>query len=332
MYYGGDTDYFHKLFKPLPRQVPLSEIMDMDLAVFPPYWGRFVSEVPQHRKGYNLTAATPDLLFDPSSDFSHEKHSVAVVARDGRFFHSPEYKMEIREFFSALKPIDPISDDISAFVSQNFGTYTIGVHFRHGNGEATVVPPDFEWFCRSIDDLTARGPDRHAPVFVATDCGIALTMFRARYGDRIISYPKFYLPPGTGGMQYQQKKQEKLQSAIEALTDIRLLSLCQAFVGSKSFFSACANLWGEGFDRTNSRRYVPRLRAFRPSTNQIAVSADPEVLAVFGNSYPVDNLYVDRKSGDIFFQDIVVGNFMEVREEPSKVDRMKETIFAYRLY
>lgn len=332
MNYGGKFDYFQKLFKPLPYQVPISEIADMESAVFPHYWSEFVRDIPQQQKGYNLTAANPDLLFDPESGFSAEDHSIAVVARDGRFFHRGEYKEEIREFFAELKPVDKIDSDISTFRAKHFENFTIGVHFRHGNGEATVVPPDFDWFCRSIDELSTSAPDYLPQVFIATDCGAALDMFRVRYGDRIVSYPKIYLPNGTGGMHYQQTDNEKLKSAVEALIDIRLLSLCNAFVGTKSFFSASANHWGQGFNRMNSRSFVPRLRSYKPEANQTPVSTDPQLMAVFGANYPVDNLYFDRHTCQLFFQDILVGDRISLLANINEVELVKQKIFRHRLY
>lgn len=332
MYYGGGTDYFHKLFKPLSRQVPISEIAEVDGGVFPTYWTKFVHDTPRHHSGYNLTAATSDLLFDPGSGFVPEKHPIAVVSRDGSFFHWPEFRSELKQFFAELVPVDEIETIISDFAICNFEHFTIGVHFRHGNGEATVVPPDFEWFCNSIDELGAGAPQGRSKIFIATDCRAALDRFRARYGDRVMSYPKPYPAHGAGGMQYREPQDKKLVCAIEALTDIRLLSRCQAFVGSKSFFSACANLWGTGLDRTNSRWFIPRLRAFKPSSEQRPVVTDPELLSVFGGSYPCDNIYIDPQSGKLFFQDLVVGDRASALKSVDQMEKVKQNILRYRLY
>jgi hypothetical protein len=318
MNYGGDTDYFHK---------PSTEA-----TVFPNYWSKFVRDIPQHQKGYNLCAANSDLLFDDKSGFSPQHHSIAVVARDGSFFHKPEYQLEIREFFLNLKPIDTIETKISSFVAKHFDNFMIGVHFRHGNGEPMVVPPDFDSFCRRIDELCSLAPVTNAPLFIATDCGAALDRFRSRYGDRIVSYPKTYPPCGTGGLHYQHSEIDKLNSAVEALIDIRLLSLCNSFVGSKSFFSSCANLWGHGFDKINSRWVAPRLRSFKPNLNQLSVSDDPDLMAVFGKGYPVDNLYFDGNNFELFFQDIPIGNKHSVVDSVDELERLKLKVYQHRLY
>jgi hypothetical protein len=332
MHYGCESDYFHKLFKPLSLQASLSEISNLEADVFPHYWKDFVMDIPNHQKGINLTAANSDLLFDPQSGFSPENQSIAVVSRDGKFFHKREYLSEMKEFFAELKPIDTIDADISAFVGSHFKDFTIGVHFRHGNGEPTVVVPDFDWFCKSIDEL-CTGSDRScAPILIATDCGAALDMFRIRYGDRIVCYPKFYPPNGTGGMHYRQTGEEKLKSAVEAVIDIRLLSLCSAFVGSKSFFSVCASHWGKGFNRCNSRWFVPRLRAFKPADSQIHISSDTNLVETFGLNYPNDNLYYDKKTHQLFFQDVIVGNIDCAMASLEELDRVKQKIFLYRLY
>ena len=111
---------------------------------------------------------------------------------------------------------------IESFVVKN--PSMIGVHIRQSDKKAThPLSTCFE----KIDRLD----DSHS-IFLATDNLQIFEQFAQRYGDRVISTPKWYPSPGTSCHQNKQCP-DRLENGREALVDIYILSQCKFLLRQK---------------------------------------------------------------------------------------------------
>jgi hypothetical protein len=331
-HYGGEDNYFLELFEQLNNQASIDEI-PKSARIFPDYWSEYYREAPMFKNGVPLTMATTDLVYSQDKNLDIDEFDAIVISRDSSFFHKPEFGLEMRSIFRRLIPNSKINEEILQYKRQCFKPEMIGVHFRHGNGEPTVIPPDLSWFIKSIKALKEKCDSSTAGIFLATDCSAVVHAFKEEFGNLVLTYEKQYLPLGAGGMHYEIDKEKKLRSAIDALVDIKLLSCCNFFVGSKSFFSTCANYWNEGYTRDNSRWYMPAIRSFKPEVWMRSLKDSSYLFELFdGSAYPCDNLYY--KQGDIFeifYQHLKVGD-INLESDSDAIQKIKSQISKIRLY
>lgn len=218
-----------------------SEVLSPETpTVFPPQWhGRVMLPALSYVKGVDLTLSRPE---EVPADCTAE---CVVITRDSKLLHRrPE------DFFATaqrLRPASAIQSAVSALRNEmGESRPSIGIHYRHGNGERKVIPPDPRWFRNRIN-ARLRALDLGAgdiSLFVATDCGAALDYFR-RYYPNTYASPKEYRPNGSGAMHVGREDltdSQKMQLALEALTDMYTLAGCSYFVGSKGFFSLFVKL------------------------------------------------------------------------------------------
>ena len=111
---------------------------------------------------------------------------------------------------------------IESFVAKN--PSMIGVHVRQSDKKTThPLSTSFE----KIDRLD----DSHS-IFLATDNLQIFEQFVKRYGNRVISTPKWYPSPGASCHQNKQCP-DRLENGKEALVDIYILSQCKFLLRQK---------------------------------------------------------------------------------------------------
>ncbi len=260
------------------------------LKIFPQAWEEFILKTKPHPADLNLSRMSVDFI-ENNCD-APDDYDVLVVTRDDKYWHNSKFAGEFRALAKELIVAEPYKSEIKEYKNKYIIGNTIGVHFRHGNGEKTVIPPDIDWFFNAIDDFKEN--NREARIFLCTDCLAVMDEFKKKYGNRIISTEKIYPEIGTGAMHYEQSNDQRLRSAVEALKDIWLLGECSYFVGSKSFFSTLASRVGHGFSRENSRWWTPEIRSHKPLSSQKPLTAIAELANEFTkHEIPLDGLYVD---------------------------------------
>lgn len=115
--------------------------------------------------------------------------------------------------------------------TENFGTYTIGVHIRRSDHEMAIKESPIELFTQAIDDEL----DSHTDliIYLATDDEATKVAMKQRYGHRVISSPNKATRDNTEGIQ-------------EALAEMFALSRTAKIYGSaNSTFSQIAACLGD---------------------------------------------------------------------------------------
>lgn len=231
-----------------PSFATSAELRGSAPSVYPPVWeGRIGLPPLTYLTGEDLTLSRPEEVpADCAAD-------CVVITRDSkRLSRLPEL------FYSAAKrllPVAAVREPVAMLREQmGPGRPSIGIHYRHGNGERKVVPPDPRWFRNRINARLRSlnlGPEE-VSLFVATDCRGALDYFR-RYYPNTFSSEKPYRPNGAGAMHVGRDDLDdaaKLKLAHEALIDMYALAGCSHFVGSKGYFSLFVKLVRGGQNTT----------------------------------------------------------------------------------
>jgi len=248
---------------------------------------------------------------------SEPEEDIFVITRDSPEIYLEENENRTTELFREIELSDYVQELVDSFRNQNFSDSSIiGVHFRHGNGEEGVKPPSLDWYFAHIDSILEA---KEAKIFLCTDCSAILEIFQERYNS-VISTTKEYLEVGSGAFHYQEEFEERLQSGIEALLDIWLLSHCDYLVVSDSYFVVPVKYRTEiPADRIfwNEHDRVPSLI---PGLEK--ASDNDRLLKLLGESdINCSGLYFDQKEGDlqIYYLDEYLLNIPSPMHETRKV-------------
>lgn len=331
-FYGGEShDVFLELFQYPGSEEVAGEVLG-NYTVWPEYWRPHISKTKPHVKGIALSNVTAEMV-ESEIDAGGGLADIVVISRDDKYWHRSEYHKEMSQLTKSLRPTADIQKRIDMYKEECFSGQVIGVHFRHGNGERSVIPAEIEWFFSSVDKFISETPE--ARIFLCTDCYAVVDSFKERYKGRVFYVEKAYPPLGVGGMHYASSDVGRLRSAIEALIDIWLLSECDKFVGSKSFFSGVANKLNAGFDRSNSAWWMPKHRSYVDEADKSHVSAVSEVSKFFTDrGIPLDGVYL-KKSGmndyDVYYLYENVGK-IGIDSNEVAINMVFENIKQHRLY
>jgi hypothetical protein len=138
---------------------------------------------------------------------------------------------------------DYIIEKVERFVTEHFGSKTIGLHMRgeeHGDEYASflrmkMLPLHF--YFREVDKYLAAHPD--AKIFVATDTKSYLRRAKERYGNRVVHYDSTLSDNG----QAPHKQFGGAKVGEDVLIDCLLLSMCDFMVHGLSHVTAVAHLF-----------------------------------------------------------------------------------------
>lgn len=322
-------DIFQLLFE--NKEFCLEKGMFSSLRVWPDYWTNFVERTMPHSKEVVLHRVSSELL-EEADLASIEECDVIVISRDDKYWHRHEYYAEMSSLINRLVPSERLRKKIEVFQSEKLGDNAIGVHFRHGNGEKTVVPPDVEWFFSAVDGFLVQSPSSN--ILVCTDCSAVEKAFVERYGSKVVFTEKEHPPLGSGPLfNINYSDAEKLANAEEALLDMWLLSKCSYIVGSKSFFSGVAIKLNGSFNRENEKTWIPKYREFKPAEGIVHVSAVPSINKMFvDEGLPTDGIYCEVGDADValyyLYEFIYRGNDFDQLDWSV----IKRKIKRYRLY
>lgn len=334
-FYGeSDTGcLFHALFE-APAFETMDRLRGRTLSVFPPYWaGRIELPPVTYVSGVPLTMSKPE---DVPSSCAAE---CVVLTRDSRRVRAAPH--EYFELASRLQPVARIFEVVTRQVDAlRQARHSIGIHYRHGNGERTVIPPDPQWFLERIRErVAALGLQAHeVSVYVATDCAAALEYFRRSF-PLTVDLGKQYRPNGAGPLHNGRDdltSEDKAALAEEALVDMYVLSRCDSFVGSLGYFSLFVQLLrgcshGEVYDGSRVFTDAQRPAGWRGLANDDVLGP---VMARIG--FPVDGLFVEIVGGvrRVHYYDVPMLDFDVTDTVPSadKIRQLREAVAARRLY
>ena len=313
------------------RRVPWPGQLD-GLRVFPQAWSADVARTkPTHAPSRPLAMCTTVDAEDYGLDRLAADYDVVVVSRDSRYWHSSA--STLAPYVQALRPNQEVRDGVAAL---GLSRSDIGVHFRHGNGERTVVPPDIGWFFDQVDDLSEQRPGSR--VFLCTDCSAVHDAFVTRYGSRrVLASSKAYRPPGTGEMHSARTDDSRYRSAVEAAVDIWALGRCGALVGSPGFFTGVARRLRTSWQVGSFRAWVPVHRSYgKPADVRPLTEADGIGRALVGAGVPLDGIHVSQVPADdgrweMFYLYWLTGRLdsLDEVEDPSSI---ATTVREHRLY
>jgi hypothetical protein len=276
------------------------------MSVFPKEWqGRSALPPVTYLEGVDLTRSRPE---DVPADCTAQ---CIVITRD-----SSELMPNLAEF-GQLSAELVLREELEASVASLIGAlatkkHSIGLHFRHGNGERKVMAPDPRWFRNRINGkLKQLGLESdELALYVATDCEATLRYFK-NYYPSTVSLPKVYRPNGSGALHVARddlSPEQKIQMAREALIDMFALARCATFIGSRGYFSLIPRLLRQ--DR-NCIIY-PGMRVVTP--DEILVKYTPATSdPVYGPiirrmKLPIDGLLVQSVDGQRtlrYYEDVV---------------------------
>lgn len=333
-FYGeADTgSLFHSLFD-APRFETMEHLRGQRFSVFPPCWvGRTDLRPVSYVKDVPLTLSRPDDVPE-----SCDAECVVITRDSRRMLTAPQEYFEVA---SRLRPAARILDIIDhQTAALRLSSHSIGIHYRHGNGEHTVIPPDPKWFLARIEERIANlglSADK-VSVFVATDCEAALDYFRSHF-PLTVDLGKKYRPNGAGPLHRRDDvtATEKPELAEEALVDMYVLSRCDSFVGSLGYFSLFVRLLragGHGVVYDGARVFTD---AQIPSTWR-SIAKDAQLGPMLaGKGMALDGLFSEVVGGvtrihyyDTPLMDIHSPNSLVDAEQ---IDALAEAVAARRLY
>ena len=340
--YGNSPDpnisLFNYLFKsPVFRT---SKILSQSYSVYPSYWKEYIYSPPlTYVNGVDLAGSRPEGVPEDRNQ------DCIVITRDSAWVKkkTEKYHAEIKKLVLS----DEIKQTIDDFSEINFdkGKLIIGVHFRHGNGEYKVIPPDPKWFRNKINmvlTLNKRNIN-DLILFICSDCSAVLNYFK-KYYPVVLSTKKKYLRNGFGAFHVKSgvrhipridlENSEQILLAKEALVDMYLLAETNFFLGSGGFFSKYVSLLRNG---ENINLFSGNRTYKNPESNdKIFPASDEETLSSYLNKYgfPFDGLFIhlDGSIKNVFYYDTLLGFFKGTKITSTEGLKIRQSIFDLRLY
>lgn len=258
--------------------------------VWPSFWQDFIHRTRPYSSSHPLSRVTTEMVEDDGA--AAIESDVIVVSRDDTYWHSSDHHQEMSRLARRLRPNPILQEKIDKFAFEHLGQNSIGVHFRHGNGEPTVVPPDIAWFFNRVDEQCGGKGD--ANIFLCTDCSEVVNRFNDRYPGRVVCTTKKYPPLGAGAMHSVSGDEQRLNSAEEAVMDIWLLSKCRALVGSKSFFTGFAAKLNPKLG-ADIKTWTPEYRSYTSPAGRVPVEDDHELSRTLaGVGIRTDGLFLEQ--------------------------------------
>jgi hypothetical protein len=147
-----------------------------------------------------------------------------------------------------LVPCPEVRRRVDNFKDAYFGRRTIGMHVRFSDKRIRLLP-----MLRQLNELLKQESDLQ--VFVATDNEAILRLIQRHYSN-VIAAPHWYDQRGAA-LHYSQSNGDRMEGAIDALTDLYLLADCDyLIVDTTSSFSLLASVL--------SKAGPGRIRVVRP--------------------------------------------------------------------
>jgi hypothetical protein len=339
--YGNSPNMNISLFNCLFKSpvFSTSKVLSRNCSVYPKFWKDYINHAPlTYINGIDLTKCRPE---DAPQDCQQD---CIIVTRDSKWLRNRTeiYHSEIKK----LKLADDINQVVDDFLAINFdyNKIIIGIHFRHGNGEYKVIPPDPKWFRNNINQiLTLNKKNQNDLIlFVCSDCSAVLNYFK-KYYPCVLSTDKKYLSNGLGAFHVEKgthhipridlENCEKIRLAKEALVDMYILAKAHFFLGSGGFFSQYVSLLRHGENQkiySKSRIYsnFQFNENYFPAANEPVIS---DYLREYG--FPLDGLFIhiEQNRKKVFYYNAFVGDY-GIKINSDEGLKIRQSIIDLRLY
>lgn len=326
-FYGlKEEDIFSRVFKYPDSNLEL--LTKGTHKVWPPEWQDYIEQTRPHKNinGLQLSRVTSEMIED-SNEILSDSYDTFVVSRDDKYWHHGQYESEIKSLLLNVRLADSLQQKVDSY---DVDEDTVAVHFRHGNGELTVVPPDINWFYSQVDKYLDRGAKN---IFLCTDCFRVIELFRERYPGLVFSSDKKYPANGQGAMHYAVTDTGNIRAISEAIIDIWTMAKAGFLVGSKSFFTGASYKLSTNLVKERTSIWVPEVRSHKPASTQTPLVNDSDLSNTFKQKgIPTDGLYVERKGREslIFYLHNEISTFTNLDE--LKLDDVHARIKALRYY
>jgi len=131
------------------------------------------------------------------------------------------------------KPVPAAMERVTRFRRRHFSERTVGIHVRRTDNLRAIEGSPDDMYFRLADGLVADGYQ----VFLSTDNSATEMLFRARYGDAVIHFPK------DPDLAARMPRPFRLEDTWDDLADLWLLGSCAFVIGSAfSSFSKVAKM------------------------------------------------------------------------------------------
>lgn len=318
-YYGGNDCFQHFFRTDFLRATDFYGEIE-GLSIYPRGW----SEAGL-RLGYQNVQSQLYMLPPPEKDVLED---VVVVTWIDNHIDVNRLKVLAQSLRASVE----IEKKVNTFMSNVSGD-AIGVHYRHGNGEAGVICPNVNWF---VDQIDAIDPGKARPIVLCTDAILAHTFFSNSFGERLFSTMKAY--PKDGPLHNNKEVRDRLANGEDALVDLFSLARCSDLIESGEFFGKTAWLLGAGKESLRNI-YPGRTRLFNSqNSNLLPVGCVPilekpefhEVLS--GHNVRPDNLFAKTEHGSTIVY-YGTDEILTVSESSDiQVDAIISAIVGRRLY
>ena len=158
---------------------------------------------------------------------------------------------EAKLLYTSLRPLPHIQHEIDNFYSTHMSnTPVIGVHIRHGNGEEKVrqhfsrrVIADLDTLLGSllerINKIAEKQCYKDYRIFLCTDSDTVKQALSKKF-PQVISR-NIWRPQADTGMDFDQitSAQQGVQSAVDALIDMQLMSMCDVAILTRQTSFGC---------------------------------------------------------------------------------------------
>jgi hypothetical protein len=165
---------------------------------------------------------------------SHLREMRAMMEKDPLYRGKSEKQIIGDIYKNRIKLHPAIREKVEKFAAANALQEAVGLHIRYMDKKASIRD-----FLPHLDRIVRKNPG--VRIFLATDNLEAERLIRKDY-PRVIATPKWY--PETGSSMHQNPEcPDKLQNAVEALTDMYLLARCRWLIfPGRSTFSLISSL------------------------------------------------------------------------------------------
>lgn len=296
----------------------------------------------------------------PTIQKSREMQRFAFISRDSLDFfrnkdesffkvHQRLYKRVVPSL-GVLNKLKELCKDFSKFQ----GKKSIGLHFRHGNGELYkkqaqdknvwgVKPPEFERFFEIIYKIL-ENDSSVAVLYIASDSPAVLNQFREKFKNKLqVEFISKTNQPVGSGCNHNDKIFNKhlvrnqinvFEDDVVSYSEILFLSECDYIIGGESYFFNAVIGYGNHSDDNifkieNKDRYSILHSSFVPF---IELSDEPFYAEFFRHIKYLDGIFIQKNANSVIVNYFDIALDSASSFETLKLDKITNGLKKYRGY
>ena len=234
-YSPDGSNIFHQLFR--CSSFSPADTFPLTESVRPAIWRGQLHEAARFiggRQGYTSDGIRRNLSIDVSRIDYSEELLVLVAYQDQIGLMRPHFQGPFAELakltgLEILRDIlqrdlilhPQLQERVDQFKRRHFDGPMLGVHIRYSDYRSAIIAT-----IGRLNDILRRQPD--LSIFVCSDSAAVIRMFRQVY-PRIVTMEHWFAQPGIS-LHRNRQCPDKIQAAMDALTDLYLLAQCDYLV------------------------------------------------------------------------------------------------------